>query len=70
MSGGIIYAGVDFPEVLRRWIAFVASRSDRFWCETGAGNHRPCAESSVRYGDAGGLCGKQPELQLAAVRRR
>jgi hypothetical protein len=29
-------AGVDFPEDLTRSIVFVASRRDRFGCETGA----------------------------------
>jgi hypothetical protein len=36
MSGGTKIAGVDFLEDLTRWIVFVASRWDRFWCETGA----------------------------------
>jgi hypothetical protein len=36
MSGGTRVAGVDFPEDLTLSIVFVASRWDRFWCETGA----------------------------------
>jgi hypothetical protein len=36
MSGGTRIAGVDFPEDLTRSIVFVASRCDRFWCESGA----------------------------------
>jgi hypothetical protein len=38
MSGGTRIASVDFPEDLTRSIVFVASRRDRFWCETGAGS--------------------------------
>jgi hypothetical protein len=36
MSGRPKIAGVDFLEDLTRSIVFVASRWDRFWCETGA----------------------------------
>jgi hypothetical protein len=36
MSGGTKIAGVDFPDDSTRSIVFVASRCDRFWCETGA----------------------------------
>ena len=36
MSGGTRSAGVDFPHDLTSLIVFVASRCDRFWCETGA----------------------------------
>jgi hypothetical protein len=36
MSGGTRVTGVDFPADSARSIAFVASRFDRFWCETGA----------------------------------
>jgi len=36
MSGGTGIACVDFPEDLMRSKMFVASRRNRFWCETGA----------------------------------
>jgi hypothetical protein len=36
MSGGTRISGIDFPEDLSRSIVLVASRCDRFWCETGA----------------------------------
>ena len=36
MSGGTRSVGVDFPHDLASVIVFVASRCDRFWCETGA----------------------------------
>jgi hypothetical protein len=36
MSGGAKITGVDFPDDSTRSIVFVASRCDRFWCETGA----------------------------------
>jgi len=36
MSGRTKIAGVDFPDDSTRLIVFVASRCDRFWCETGA----------------------------------
>jgi hypothetical protein len=36
MSGRTKIAGVDFPDDSNSSIVFVASRSDRFWCETGA----------------------------------
>jgi hypothetical protein len=36
MSGRPKIAGVDFPDDSTRSVVFVASRCDRFWCETGA----------------------------------
>jgi hypothetical protein len=36
MSGRSRIAGVDFPDDSTSSIVFVASRCDRFWCETGA----------------------------------
>jgi hypothetical protein len=44
MSGGTRIAGVDFPEDLTRSIVFVASRRDRFWCDTGAACRPPATQ--------------------------
>jgi hypothetical protein len=65
MSGGTRIAGVDFPEDLTRLIVFVASRCDRFWCETGAVIAACLREAFgcvmvIRIG-----CAKRPQMQLA-----
>jgi hypothetical protein len=52
MSGGTRSAGDDFPHDLTSLIVFVASRCDRFWCETGAVI-------------ATGFCGKRLEMNFA-----
>ena len=54
MSGGTRIAGVDFREDLTCSIVFVASRCDRFWCETGA-MIAAARNPRLRDGDADGL---------------
>jgi len=58
MSGRTKVAGVDFPGDSTRSALFVASRCDRFWCETGAVIPFACA------------CGKRPQIRLRAARRQ